>query len=363
MRKDSGLLAVVFLLVGCFVEEGPSDITTQRIRALKSGDIETRRRAAMELALRVEPQDPPYSVPALIEVLGEKDPILIMNAYRSLQHLTQEELPLDKDSWQRRWAHVQRIRDKTKAGEEAGYAIQTERAKVFNTRGLVKMQEGFFASAARQFQQAIDLDPQAAYHSNLARCYINVRDYRRALLACEDALGRDPALQKAYFHMGDAWAQMPGLDHAYEAYSAYKKAIKFDVRGINWAAHWGLSRILLRRARATTSSALYEEAAEEIDKALGIAERTGELRRMPQLFRDAALIYYGLGRYYRAYRATEEVEKAGYAWRDEDFLRKLDEKLAELGHITRREKQRRREAARGKELPPAMRYAPVLREP
>lgn len=354
-------LGLLFVL-GC-IRRGPSQSTAERLRALRSGSIHDQRLAASHLVLREKSEDTGYIVPALIAVLDEKDAILRMNAYQSLRHLTTEELPLDKESWQRWWNHVTSIRRKVHQFGDAGQAIQTERARVLNTKGLLRMREGIFAPAARCFQQAIDLDPQAAYHSNLARCYINMGDYGRALIACEDALDKAPNLQMGYLNMGDAWAEMRGLDHAYEAYSCYKRAARLDLRRINWAVHWGLSRVLFRRARDTSSDALFEEAAEEIDKTIAIARATGELKRAPQLHRDAALIYYGQGRYYRAYKKTVELEKAGYAWGDEDFIRKLDDKLAEMGHVSEREKDRRLRAAQGKELAPAMRYAPVPDEP
>ena len=353
--------AVLFFL-GC-MNEGPSDITSQRVKALRSGKIEDRRAAASHLVLRKKPGDTPVAVAALIQALDDKDPIVRMNVWQSLRHLTQEELPLNKDDWERWWEHIKRIREGTLSSGDPADAIRSERAKVYNTKGLLLMQEGMFSSAARRFQWAIDHDPQAAYHSNLARCHINMRDYQAALLACEDALAKAPNLRMAYLNMGDAWAEMPGLDHAYEAYSTYKKGIRLDRRGTNWAAHWGLSRVLFRRARATTSEGLYDEAAGEIQQALAIARRTGELKHVPQLHRDAALIYYGLGRYYQAYKETVKLERAGYTWDDEDFLRKLDDKLAEMGHISGRERVRRLKAAQGKKLPPAMRHVGLLKGP
>lgn len=356
------LWLAVPLLLGC-VRGGPSEITADRIRALRSGPLQERRLAARHVILRERMEDTRYIVPALIEVLDEKDPILRMNAYQSLCHLTREELPLDKEAWQNWLNHVESIRDMDKEFGGTGHAVQTERAKMLNTRGLLRMREGIFASAVQCFQQAIDLDPQAAYHSNLARCYVNMRDHRRAIIACEDALAKAPNLQMAYLNMGDAWAGMRELDHAYEAYSSYKKTVKLDLRRTNWAAHWGLSKILFRRAHATSSEDLYDEAAGEIQKAVAIARRAGELKDIPQLHRDAALIYYGLGRYYQAYKETIELEKAGYTWGDEDFLRKIDDKLAEMGHVTTREKIRRLRAAQGKEVPPAMRYVGGLEEP
>ena len=163
--KRWGLL--VFFVLGCG-PEGPSPVCKQDLRELRSGDLEARRGAASRLALPREEQDKSYTVPALIEALGGKDPILIMNAYRSLQHLTRQELPLDKATWKSWWQSVTRIRDVARA-TDASTAIQIERARALNTRGLIVMGEGRFASAARLFQQAIDLEPRAAYQSNMAR--------------------------------------------------------------------------------------------------------------------------------------------------------------------------------------------------
>jgi protein O-GlcNAc transferase len=126
--------------------------------------------------------------------------------------------------------------------------------------GIIALQRGDHASAARWLAAAVAADPaQAPAHSNLAAALTGLRKPAEALACCDRALGLKPDFAEALSNRGDA---RRALERDEESLASYDRALA--LAPALFAAHLGRGAVL---ARIQSHAA----ALRSLDRALSIA--------------------------------------------------------------------------------------------
>ncbi|HHN47001.1 MAG TPA: tetratricopeptide repeat protein [Planctomycetes bacterium] len=313
MKKALVGLAAVLAITGCTVSKGPSKITAQLLRDLKSPDEEERCRAAV--ALGFKQTEKRWAMPELAKYVEDKNALFALRCHEALQRLTGDEtVKQERRAWQE---YVDKlIKSWDKEGKPPTEVIQEEKARLFNEEGYIFMMQGDYLSAEQKFLDAIGLCPDnATYHNNLAKNYLNMRRYEEAQRFAMRAISLNPDMSVAYMNEGDAYA---ALDKPYEATNAYLEALKRDKNTRDWAVRWKLAKLHLTRN-------MLNEAQQYIDEAVKINPREPNLRV------SAALIRYGREEYFKSWQEVQKVRELGYDWEDGAFLKKLTIELKKMG--------------------------------
>lgn len=129
-------------------------------------------------------------------------------------------------------------------------------ATALHLLGLLNMQEGDIAVAARLMEKSVALAPHVAEaHSNLANALNRLGQPDAASVACRRAIEIQPELSAAHFNLGNALTQLGRLD---EAIAAYRAAI--ERRAAYPEACFNLANALQQRGRLEEAIAAYRTA-------------------------------------------------------------------------------------------------------
>jgi TolB-like protein/Flp pilus assembly protein TadD len=154
---------------------------------------------------------------------------------------------------------------------------------------------GEFDAAITEVKRALELDPLSpAFNVHLGDTYIMARRYPEAILQLRKTLELDPDSSYAHATLGDALALSGQLD---QAITEYKKAYELD----HDVHHFG------RIARAQVLNG-------EHDEALRLLSQLKELERQGSVWHyDLALVYTALGDNSQAIERLEQSYQAGEA--------------------------------------------------
>jgi tetratricopeptide (TPR) repeat protein len=132
-------------------------------------------------------------------------------------------------------------------------------------RSTKAFQSGDIRAAASHLEKAIKIAPDFAQaHNNLGTMYINLRDYKRAMVELQKTIYLNPNLESPYHNLA---MLMIFLGRLPEAEAAARHAHELDVEG-NASRYW-LGRILVMEHKSTSEAEqLLTQAAMEIPEAM-----------------------------------------------------------------------------------------------
>ncbi len=317
--------AGIGLLAGCFGRgggRGPDAPTKRWLAQLKSEDEEMRR-TAVQMLSRFRRQAR-YVVPALIEALDDRDPIVQKTAAEGLRSLLgNPDLSDSRSVWQEHWRQAKRQLDK-EDDLTSKERLDKEKAKLKNDEGVLELVRGNFQRAEELFLESVTKDEKSAIAwSNLGKCNANQGRLPTAIERFQRAIEEDSGFAPAYYNIADAYLEISKAartDKTYEALQYVERAIELDRSKKDWASRWLKAKVLhfvaIRESRTVEKIELYRLADEAIDETKRLAPNVAKVRN------SAALIAYGRGLVYKAYKEVMEVDRLGYEV-DPGFLNKL----------------------------------------
>ncbi len=324
LRRAACLVGALAVLVGCFGGRGGGvDKPTKTYLAqLKSKDDETRRNAVRMLAHRKK--HVMAVAPALLEALDDEDPIVKKTAAQGLGMLLRNpELSDSRVVWEEIWRRAKARIDKEEdlSPQER---LDREKAMLKNDEGVMQMARGNFQGAETLFLEAVTKDEHSAMAwNNLGKCNANQGRWPSAIERFHRAIEEDRGFASAHYNIADAYLEISkatGTDRTYEAMQYVERAIGLDRRRKDWASRWLKAKVLhfmaVREPGTSKKIDLYRRADEAADEAKRFAPDSPEVRN------TAALIAYGRGLVYKAYKEVMEVDRLGYEI-DPDFLKRL----------------------------------------
>jgi len=330
-RWVSRLLAAA-LAAGCQGSPGPDKLTEKYIGRLKSGDREAREGAARLLSQRRGQEL--YVVPALLEALDDRDPIVRSTACEGLRNLLGEpSMSEQRSAWEELWRRKKGEFEKN-SKQPPQERIKLDRASMENDQGYLYLMRGQFQVAEGYFLEAVALDPKnPKYRNNLGKCRAKMGRWPEAVDSFRSALEEDPSFAPAHFNIAEAYleiSRLTGSDRTSEALGHAEAALKLDREKKDWAARWLAARILffmaMSESRGAEREAMYRRAGELITEAARIAEASATAPEVAEVHKTAALIWYGSELYYQSYKSLKRVYELGYEM-DPDFTSKLGEAL------------------------------------
>ena len=364
-----GLFAVgIGALAGCFGRGGgggPDGATRKWLAQLESEDEEVRR-TAVQMLSRFRRQVR-HVVPALIEALDDKDPVVQKIAAEGLRSLLRNpDLSDSRSVWEEHWRQV-KVRLEKDDDLSSKERLDKEKAKLKNDEGVFQMALGNFQKAEALFLEAVTKDGKSALAwSNLGKCNANQGRLPTAIERFQRAIEEDPGFAPVYYNIADAYLEISKAartDKTYEALQYVERAIELDRDRKDWASRWLKAKVLhfaaIRQSSTAEKIELYRRADEAIDEAKRLAPNVARVRN------TAALIAYGRGLIYKAYKEVMEVDRLGYEV-DPGFLNKLWPDLRSWYHkrgIDPPPKPRSGTKKPVREVPPALRtpYGPGSR--
>lgn len=172
-------------------------------------------------------------------------------------------------------------------------------AKIHNIAGLTATSKGDFATAAREFGKAVELDDKSEYYNNLGRCYYWLARYNDAIAAFNRAKELGLNTPDLYTNMGDAYRQQ---NQGAQAVEMYRKAISIDMNFVR--AHFELGDYYLKRGN-------YKSAEERLSLVLKLDP--GDNRALL----DRLIVYRMTGRYEEAYTDMVTLDRRGFDVKDD----------------------------------------------
>jgi tetratricopeptide (TPR) repeat protein len=132
-------------------------------------------------------------------------------------------------------------------------------------RSTKAFQSGDVRAAASHLKKAIKIAPDFTQaHNNLGVMYINLRDYKSAIVEMQKTIGLNPNLESPYHNLA---MLMIFLGRLSEAEAAARHALELDVEG-NASRYW-LGRILVMERKSTPEAEqLLKQAAKQIPEAM-----------------------------------------------------------------------------------------------
>jgi tetratricopeptide (TPR) repeat protein len=335
------LLAAVPALGGwgaCQPSGAADRATSTWLARARSKKAEDRETAARMLGTRRGQES--EAVPELIRLLEDDDEHVKAAALESLRALLRRpQMTGSAAAWRDLWRTEERglVEERKLPASER---LKRDKATLHGEEGYYAMLRGDYARAESLFLQAVSEDPKEPRHwNNLGKCYANQGRWPDAVDKYRRALEADAEYSPAHFNLAQAFLEMSrltGHERLYEALGHADVAIRLDTREVKgddgdtkvirkeWAPRWLKAEILFEIARAATDpeekDRVYRHAAEAIGEAVEIPPDSAEKHR------TAALIYYGMELYYRAYLEAKKVHELGYDM-SPDFLEKLEQRL------------------------------------
>ncbi len=175
-------------------------------------------------------------------------------------------------------------------------------AKVHNANGLAATTRGDFATAAREFSKAIELDDQPDYYNNLGRCYYWLARYKDALIAFAKAeeLGmKEPEIVDLYSNIADTYRMQ---NNTQKAVLYYQKSISLNTKYLR--AHYELGHMYLKLGD-------YKNAEERLNLVLKLDPGNNKA------ILDRLILYRMTNRFELAYNDMLTLDKRGYDIRDD----------------------------------------------
>jgi tetratricopeptide (TPR) repeat protein len=337
MQRHGAVAIVVAALalgasLGCTSRSGPDEATLKMIKRLKDSDRDQREMAARILSQKRGQEI--HVAPALIEALGDRDPIVAGSAAEALRMLLgRPDMSDQRSAWEEYWNRAKK-KFEEHAKRSPDERMKAEKAGLENDRGYLYLMQGKLALAEGHFLEAAALDPDdPKYWNNLGKCRMQMGKLPDAVDALRTGLEKDPTYGMAHYNLGEAHLEMTrltGADQTYEALGHAEAAIKVDPKLTDWGSRWLKARILFHKAMAEPAAdqraQVYEHAWNAISEAIGIVELTRGETQIAQVRKTAALIAYGRETYYRAYKEVARVYELGFEM-DPDFVSRLDEAL------------------------------------
>lgn len=172
-------------------------------------------------------------------------------------------------------------------------------AKAHNALGMVSTSKGDFATAAREFAKAVELDDKPEYYNNLGRCYFWLARYQDSLksFAIAEKMGlKTPDL---YANVADSYRLSGNLS---KAIAMYHKSLAIDTKFLR--AHYELGHLYLTKGD-------YKSAEERLNKALEIDPAFNKA------LLDRLIVYRMSGLYDKAYDDMLALDRRGYDIQDD----------------------------------------------
>lgn len=169
-----------------------------------------------------------------------------------------------------------------------------ELAKIHNVAGVSASVRSDYATAAREFGKAVELDDKAEYYNNLGRSYYWLARYGDAMKAYLKAEELGTKNADLYANMGDIFLQQKNQE---KAIAYYHKAVATDPNNVR--AHFELGDLFLKRGD-------FSSAEERLTKAIQLE---------PTFYKallDRAILYRITGRYEKAYYDMLTLDRHGF---------------------------------------------------
>jgi len=303
------------------------------VKNLKDPDPEVRKSSAEMLGILLAVP----AVPDLIDVLrpGREDKIMVqLSAHGALVRITGKNFGhKNYEEWMAWWN-----RDKEefiKKKEQGPTERDVIAAISSNTMGLELMRTGQFGAAQNAFLDAVNRDPTVPdYKNNLGLSVMRQGRNLDAMEYFQEVIGANPDLPQPYMNMGRCYQNM---GKSIEAQSWFKKALDIDKDGKLWEPFWMMGREYMQRGEWTA-------AYDYLDTARTKAEKNNI--HDPRLYKDLAIVHFGLDQYHSAWKEIKNVETLGYDC-DKGFVEKVRRALKEQGVDPDAEDKKARETALG----------------
>ena len=142
-------------------------------------------------------------------------------------------------------------------------AVPPKALKEFE-RSMKAFQSGNVGAAAGHLEKAIKIAPDFTQaHNNLGAMYINLQDYKRAMIELQRAIDLDPKLESPYHNLA---MLMIFLGRLPEAEAAARHALELDSES-GLSSYW-LGRILVMERKSTPEAEqLLSQATQQIPEA------------------------------------------------------------------------------------------------
>lgn len=182
-----------------------------------------------------------------------------------------------------------------------------ETANEYKDAGNKFFAKADWKTAAELYTKAIALDPSvAAYYSNRAACYLQLKNYKDALKDSLKCTELDPKFSKGYLRAGTAYTCMGLLN---EAAMQLQRALAIEPG--NAAVKTELTKIeqiksFVEEGQKELNAERYQQALNKFDRALNLASMSTRIK----LYKLEAQL--GLG------ESDLVAKEAGYILRDED---------------------------------------------
>jgi tetratricopeptide (TPR) repeat protein len=143
-------------------------------------------------------------------------------------------------------------------------AVPPKARKEFE-RSMKAFQSSDVRAAAGHLEKAIKIAPDFVQaHNNLGAMYINLRDYKSAMIELQKTIDLDPKLESPYHNLA---MLMIFLGRLSEAEAAARHAMELDVEGA--VSRYWLGRILVMERKSTPEAEqLLTQAATQIPEAM-----------------------------------------------------------------------------------------------
>jgi len=303
------------------------------VKNLKDPDPEVRKSSAEMLGILIAVP----AVPDLIAMLapGREDKIVVLlSVHGALVRITGKNFGYkNHDEWIGWW---NRDKEEFIKKAESGPDEKDKLAAVSaNTMGLELMRTGQHGPAQAAFLDAVNRDPTVPdYKNNLGLSLMRQGRHLDAMEYFQETMGANPDLPQPYMNMGRCYSEM---GKSIEAQSWFKKALAVDKDGLLWEPFWMLGREHMRRGEWT-------QAYEYADTGRTKAEKNNI--RDPRLYKDLAIIHFGLDQYHSAWKEIRNVETLGFDC-DKGFVEKVRKALKAQGVDPDAEDKKARETALG----------------
>lgn len=287
------------------------------VKNLKDPDPEVRQSSAEMLGILIAAP----AVPDLIDVLrpGREDKIMVLlSAHGALVRITQKNFGYKNyEQWNSWWlSEGKEFLKKAETGPDEKQKLKGISA---NTLGLELLHRGQFQQAEQQFLEAVNSDPTVPdYKNNLGLAVMGQGRFLDAMEYFKEVMGMNPDLPQPHMNIGRCYSAM---GKGIEALHWFKKAMDIDKEGKLWEPFWMLGREYMRRGEWSTSYEYVDSARTKMEK---------NNLHDPRVYKDLAIIHYGLDQFHSAWKEIKNVETLGFDC-DPGFVKKVRKALQEQG--------------------------------
>jgi tetratricopeptide (TPR) repeat protein len=321
-EKDDFQKGVVYKERKETTKKGGKDTKTVKavayhVKNLKDPDPEVRQSSCEMLGILLAAT----AVPDLIDVLrpGREDKIMVLlSANGALVRITQKNFGYKNyDEWNNWWLKEgKEFLAKAETGPDEKQKLKSLSA---NTLGLELLHRGQHQQAEQQFLEAVNGDPTVPdYKNNLGLAVMGQARFLDAMEYFKEVMGMNPDLPQPYMNIGRCYSAM---GKGIEALHWFKKAMDMDKEGKLWEPFWMLGREYMRRGEWSTSWEYVDSARTKMEK---------NNLHDPRVYKDLAIIHYGLDQYHSAWKEIKNVETLGFDC-DAGFVKKVRKALQEQG--------------------------------